>query len=76
LHHNRAKSTYGAAGLIAGALPGSSSRNIGWVAKINMALGIEYDVPALHNGMLVKSLPCSISIFGFKGLCLFEKVPW
>lgn len=48
---------YGAAGLIAGAISlAAVHENIGWVAKFNMALGAEYDVPTLQNAMPFSTL--------------------
>lgn len=71
------KVTYGAAGLIAGAIAKAQvHENIGWVAKFNMALGVEYDVPALHNAMLVKSLTAAqLASLDTKGYVYLKKYP-
>lgn len=71
------KVTYGAAGLIAGAIAKAQvHENIGWVAKFNMALGVEYDVPALHNAMAVKTLTAAqLASLDSKGFVYLKKYP-
>ena len=67
----------GAAGLIAGAISlAAVHENIGWVAKFNMALGAEYDVPALQNGTLFKALTTAeLTALDAKGYIYLKKYP-
>lgn len=71
------KNSYGAAGLIAGAIAKAQvHENIGWVAKFNMALGAEYDVPALVDGKLVKNLTTQqLADLEDKGYIFLKKYP-
>lgn len=68
---------YGAAGLIAGAISlAAVHENIGWVAKFNMALGAEYDVPTLQNAMAFSSLTTAqLTSLDDKGYIYLKKYP-
>ncbi len=67
----------GAAGLIAAAISKAAvHENIGWVAKFNMSINGEYEIPCLQNGKLFKELTTAqLTTLDTKGYIYLKKYP-